>query len=166
LLRYIGRTPFGLALQAVRDEPARANALGFDVRLHRTLAFALAAAIAGLAGVLATWQTTRISPGTIDVTRTIELLVVAVIGGLYRLEGAWLGAFVYVLLDTYIRGLSGRFETWIGIAFVAIVLLSPGGLAGLLARIDEAVRRPERKRRRRRRRRRAPRLGSALRRTG
>jgi branched-chain amino acid transport system permease protein len=94
------------------------------------------------------------------------LLVVAVIGGLYRLEGAWLGAFVYVLLDTYIRGLSGRFETWIGIAFVAIVLLSPGGLAGLLARIDEAVRRPERKRRRRRRRRRAPRLGSALRRTG
>jgi branched-chain amino acid transport system permease protein len=165
-LRYVGRTPFGLALQAVRDEPARANALGFDVRLHRTLAFALAAAIAGVAGVLATWQTTRISPGTIDVTRTIELLVVAVIGGLYRLEGAWLGAFVYVLLDTYTRGLSGRFETWIGVAFVGIVLLSPGGLAGLLARVDEAVRRPERKRRRRRRRRRAPRLASALRRTG
>jgi branched-chain amino acid transport system permease protein len=155
LLRYVARTPFGLSLQAVRDEPDRANALGFDVRLHRTLAFAFAAAIAGVAGVLSTWSATSISPGTIDVTRTIELLVVAVIGGLYRLEGAWLGAFVYVMLDTYTRGLSGRFETWIGVAFVAIVLVSPGGIAGLLAQADEAVRRP-RRRRRRRRRRRAP----------
>jgi branched-chain amino acid transport system permease protein len=153
LLRYLARTPFGLALAAVRDEPQRANALGFDVRLHRTVAFALAAAVAGVAGVLATWHITSISPGTIDVTRTIELLVVAVIGGLYRLEGAWLGALVYVLLDTYTRGLSGRFETWIGIAFVLIVLVSPGGLAGLVARVDEAFRRPARRRRRRRRRR-------------
>jgi branched-chain amino acid transport system permease protein len=156
LLRYVERTPFGLALQGVRDEPERANALGFDVRLHRTLAFALAAAIAGLAGVLSTWQATQISPGTIDVTRTIELLVVAVIGGLYRLEGAWLGALVYVLLDTYTRGLSGRFETWIGLAFVVIVLVSPGGLAGILSSIDTAVRRPGRARRRRRRRRADP----------
>jgi branched-chain amino acid transport system permease protein len=143
LLRYLARTPFGLALQAVRDEPDRMNALGYNVRLHRTLAFALAAAIAGVGGVLATWHMQRISPGTIDVTRTIELLVVAVIGGLYRLEGAWLGALVYVLLDTYTRGLSGRFETWIGIAFVLIVLV---------ARIDNAVRRPARRRGRRRRR--------------
>jgi branched-chain amino acid transport system permease protein len=152
LLRYLARTPFGLALQAVRDEPDRMNALGYDVRLHRTLAFALAAAIAGVGGVLATWHMQRISPGTIDVTRTIELLVVAVIGGMYRLEGAWLGALVYVLLDTYTRGLSGRFETWIGIAFVLIVLVSPDGLSGLVARIDNAVRRPARRRGRRRRR--------------
>jgi branched-chain amino acid transport system permease protein len=150
LVRYIGRTPFGLALQGVRDEPKRMTSLGFDVRLHRTLGFALAAAIAGVGGVLATWQTQSISPGTIDVTRTIELLVVAVIGGLYRLEGAWLGALVYVLLDTYTRGLSGRFETWIGIAFVLIVLVSPDGLTGLLARIDRSFRRPVRRRRRRR----------------
>ena len=150
LVRYIGGTPFGLALQAVRDEPERMNSLGFDVRLHRTLGFALAAAVAGVGGVLATWQTQSISPGTIDVTRTIELLVVAVIGGLYRLEGAWLGALVYVLLDTYTRGLSGRFETWIGIAFVLIVLVSPDGLTGLLARIDRVFRRPVRRRRRRR----------------
>lgn len=153
LLRYLARTPFGLSLQAVRDEPDRMNALGYDVRLHRTLAFALAAAIAGVGGVLATWHMQRISPGTIDVTRTIELLVVAVIGGMYRLEGAWLGALVYVLLDTYTRGLSGRFETWIGIAFVLIVLVSPDGLSGLVARIDNAVRRPARRRGRRRRRR-------------
>ena len=152
LLRYIGRTPFGLALQGVRDEWQRMSTLGFDVRLHRTLGFALAAAVAGVAGVLATWHTQRISPGTIDVPRTIELLVVAVIGGLYRLEGAWLGALAYVLLDTYTRGLSARFETWIGIAFVVIVLLSPDGLTGLLARIDDAFRRPARRRRRRRRR--------------
>ena len=130
-VRYLGRTPLGVTLQGIRDDPVRMNALGYNVRLHRTLAFAVGALIAAVAGVLATWHQTRISPGTIDITRTIELLVIAVIGGLYRLEGAWIGALAFTLLNTYTRGLTGRFETWIGIAFLLIVLLSPGGIAGL-----------------------------------
>jgi branched-chain amino acid transport system permease protein len=141
VLRYLGRTPFGVALQGIRDDPKRMSALGYNVRLHRTLGFALGALIAGLAGVLATWHTTRISPGTIDVTRTIEVLVVAVIGGLYRLEGAWIGALVYVLIDTYAPGLSARFETWIGAIFLVIVLLSPDGITGFAARVGERIRR-------------------------
>jgi branched-chain amino acid transport system permease protein len=134
LIRYLGRTPFGLALQGVRDDPSRMRALGYNVPLLRMLAFGLGAFIAALAGILSVWWNTRISPGSIDLTRTIDVLVIAVIGGLYRLEGAWLGALVFTVLDNWTRGLEivgQRFNTVIGVIFLAIVLLSPGGLMGI-----------------------------------
>ena len=56
------------------------------------------------------------------------------IGGLYRLEGAWVGALAYTLLDTYTRGLTGRFETWIALGcFLAILVVSPDGITRALA---------------------------------
>ena len=139
-LRYISRTPFGLSLQGLRDEPARMRALGFDVTRHRVWAFALAALVAAIAGVLSVWYNRRISPGSINLEQTINILIIAVVGGLYRLEGAWVGALVYALLDNYSRDWTPeignvlgaeRFNTIIGIVFLIIVLASPGGLVGL-----------------------------------
>ena len=149
-LRYISRTPFGLSLQGLRDEPSRMRALGFNVTRHRMLAFGLAAFVAGIAGVLSVWYNRRISPGSINLEQTINILIIAVIGGLYRLEGAWVGALVYALLDNYSREWTPeignvlgaeRFNTIIGIVFLVIVLLSPGGLVGLWEKISERVRR-------------------------
>ena len=134
LIRYLGRTPFGLALQGIRDDPSRMRALGYNVPLLRMLAFGLGALIASLAGILSVWWNTRISPGSIDLARTIDVLVIAVIGGLYRLEGAWVGAIFFAVLDNWTRGIDvigGRFNTVIGVIFLAIVLLSPGGLMGI-----------------------------------
>jgi branched-chain amino acid transport system permease protein len=62
-------------------------------------------------------------------------MTIAVIGGLYRIEGAWIGALVYTLLDTYTRGITDRFETWIGIVLLLILILSPDGLTGLAQRM-------------------------------
>jgi branched-chain amino acid transport system permease protein len=115
------------------------RALGYDVRAHRTLGFAAGALLAAVAGVLGTWHETRISPGTIDVSATIQLLTIAVIGGLYRIEGAWIGALLYTLLDTYTRGLTGRFETWIGLILLAILIVSPDGVTGLAAQLAARV---------------------------
>jgi branched-chain amino acid transport system permease protein len=140
-IRYIAHTPFGLAMQGVRDDPTRMRALGFNARLHRMLAFTAGALIAAVAGVLGTWSNTRISPGTIDVSQTIQLMTIAVIGGLYRIEGAWIGALLYTLLDTYTRGITDRFETWIGIVLLAILILSPDGITGLAERIATGMRR-------------------------
>ena len=134
------RTAFGLGLQGIRDEPARMRALGFDVTLHRTLAFALAAFVAAIAGVLSVWYNRRITPGSINLAQTIDILIIAVIGGLYRLEGAWIGALAYALIDNYSREWvpdignvlgPARFNTIIGLVFLIIVLLSPGGLVGI-----------------------------------
>jgi branched-chain amino acid transport system permease protein len=140
LLRYLVRTPFGIALQGVRDDPPRMRSLGYNVPLHRTLAFTLGAFVASIAGILSVWFNTQISPGSIRIDQTIAVLIIAVIGGLSRLEGAWIGAIAYTLIDYYARQYTptvgswlgpGQFDTIIGIVFLLIVLLSPDGLIGI-----------------------------------
>jgi branched-chain amino acid transport system permease protein len=140
-LRYVSRTAFGLALAGVRDDPVRMAALGYNVRLHRTLGFVLAAPVAGAAGVLSAWSNTRISAGSISLAIAILVLTAAVIGGLNRLEGAWVGALLYTLCDTYLRGWTDRFATWLGVVFLVIVLVSPGGVVGVLSYVGTWVRR-------------------------
>jgi branched-chain amino acid transport system permease protein len=137
LLRYIVRTPFGLALQGVRDDPVRMSSLGYNIVLHRTLAFGFAAFIASLGGVLFVWWNGHIDPASIDLSAMIDVLVIAVIGGLYRIEAAWLGAFVFVIINNYSQRISfvgPRFHTLIGVIFLVIVLVSPTGLIGLWER--------------------------------
>ena len=137
VLRYVTRTPFGLTLQGTRDDPIRMASLGYGVALHRTIAFAFAGLIAAVGGVLFVWWNGHIDPASINLTATINVLVIAVIGGLYRLEGAWLGAVVFVVLNNYTQqiGFIGpRFATLIGAIFLVIVLVSPGGLMGLWER--------------------------------
>jgi branched-chain amino acid transport system permease protein len=131
VLRYLTRTAFGLAMQGVRDDPVRMAALGYNVRLHRTLGFAVAAPIAGIGGVLAAWSNTRMSADSVSLAVAILVLTAAVIGGLNRLEGAWVGALVYTVCDTYVRGWTDRFTTWLGVIFLVILLVSPGGIVGL-----------------------------------
>jgi branched-chain amino acid transport system permease protein len=143
LIRYIVRTPFGIALKGVRDEPVRMASLGYNVALHRTLAFGFAAFIASLSGILYVWWSGQIAPGNVDLPETINLLVMAVIGGLLRIEGAWLGAFAFILIQNYVRDFhvpvlgmggtlfGGSFNTVVGIIFLVIVLVSPGGLMGI-----------------------------------
>jgi branched-chain amino acid transport system permease protein len=138
LLRYLVRTPFGLTLQGVRDDPVRMASLGYNVPLHRTVAFAFAGFIASIGGVLFVWWNGHIDPASIDLGATIDLLVIAVVGGLYRLEGAWVGALFFVIINNYSQRISfigPRFHTLIGAIFLVIVLLSPGGLVGLWERL-------------------------------
>ena len=103
LLRYVSRTPFGLALQGVRDDPVRMNSLGYNVAMHRTWAFTLAAFVASLGGVLYVWEQRAIAPTAINLGGILNLLVMAIIGGVMVLEGAWLGAFIFVALENYVR---------------------------------------------------------------
>ena len=139
-IRYVVRTPFGISLQGVRDDPVRMGSLGYNVALHRTLAFTFAAFIASLAGVLYGWWNGVIAPDNVGLGATVDLLIVAVIGGLGRVEGAWLGAFAFVIINNYVRDVSvpvlgGSFNTVIGLIFLAIVIVSPSGLMGLWDRL-------------------------------
>ncbi len=87
-MTYISRAPFGLALQGVRDNPRRMAALGFNVNAHRIAAYAFAAFIAALGGVLQVWNYRQISPGSVGVDRAIDILVIAVVGGVSRPIGS------------------------------------------------------------------------------
>jgi branched-chain amino acid transport system permease protein len=134
-VRHVIRSPFGLTLQGIRDSAPRMQALGYNVLAHRVAAFAFAGLVAACGGVLAVWYNGQIAPGSIDLTRTIDVLVIAVIGGLYRLEGAWIGAFAVTLLTNFANDYTARFNTVIGLIFILILLLSPGGIAGIWERV-------------------------------
>jgi branched-chain amino acid transport system permease protein len=132
---YVVKTPFGLVLQGIRDNPRRVSAIGFNVGVHRVASFALAGFIAGWGGVLITFYNIGITPGSIGIWATVNVLVMAVIGGLGHPIGAFIGALVFTLLDTFAATIydRDRFNTLIGLVFLVIVLVSPDGLLGLFA---------------------------------
>lgn len=158
-LRAVAVTPFGMALQGVRDDPVRMASLGFNVQLHRALAFTLAGFVASFAGLLNIWWNGQIDPTGIAISPTLDLFIIAVIGGILRLEGAWLGAFVFVTANIYLRDVPGldslpeiietrlfaeeRFNTVIGLVLLIIMLVSPDGLAGALGRLGGSGRKPK-----------------------
>ena len=142
---YVSRAPFGLALQGIRDNPRRMSALGFNVTAHRVAAYTFSALLAGIGGILLTWQSAQISPGTAGIGPAIDVLVVAVIGGLRHPIGPFIGAFIYVILKTFAIdaliavGLSGdRFQLLVGISFLIIVFWSPDGILGLWEKLRAA----------------------------
>ena len=149
LVRYLVRTPFGISLQGIRDDPVRMASLGYNVALHRTLAFGIGAFLAALSGVLYAWWFGQLSPTTMGLDATIQLLIIAVIGGLRRIEGAWIGAIAFLTINNEITNripssglpvIGGTFNTVIGFIFLAIVIVSPDGLMGLWDRVWESRR--------------------------
>lgn len=132
-VKQLIRAPFGIALQGIRDNPRRMQALGFDVTLHRVAAYAVAGLLAAVGGVLLVWYNGRISPGTIGTGAMINILIIAVLGGMKHPIGAFVGAIVFVLLQNFAIDLVDRerFNLVIGGVFLAIVLFSPDGLLGL-----------------------------------
>lgn len=138
---YVARSPFGLALQGVRDNARRMAALGYNVVWHRILAYGFAAVIASFGGILLVWQNAQIAPGTAGLPAVIDILVIAVVGGLRHPVGPFIGAFIYVLLSSFAPdvlqalGLApDRFKLIVGIGFLAVVYFSPDGVLGLWER--------------------------------
>ena len=144
LVLYVSRAPFGLTLQGVRDNPRRMAALGYNVTAHRVAAYAFAGLLAGVGGILLTWQSSQISPGTVGIGPAIDILIIAVIGGLRHPIGSFIGAFIYVILKTFAidalvaLGMAGeRFQLVIGLGFLIIVFFSPDGILGLWEKLKE-----------------------------
>lgn len=144
LIRHLARTPFGLSLEGMRDSARRLASLGFDVHRHRIAAYAVAGLLAGLGGILLVWFNTRIDPSTVGVEPVINILVIAVIGGVGHPIGAFAGALTFVVIDNFatdlIPGARERFNLLIGATFLAIVVASPDGLVGLWRRFARATR--------------------------
>jgi branched-chain amino acid transport system permease protein len=94
--------------------------------------------VAAVGGILLVWQNSQVSPGTAGIPQVIDILVIAVVGGIKRPIGPFIGALIYVLLRVYSPdvllafGLSGeRFKLVIGLGFLIIVFFSPDGVLGL-----------------------------------
>jgi branched-chain amino acid transport system permease protein len=132
-IKYLIRAPFGVALQGVRDNPRRMNALGFHVTGHRVAAYALAGVLAAIGGVLMVWYNNRVSPGSASTEMMLNILIIAVLGGMKHPIGPFMGAIVFVLVQNFAIDIIARerFNLVIGTVFLSIVLFSPDGLLGL-----------------------------------
>jgi branched-chain amino acid transport system permease protein len=135
-IQWLVRTPFGVAMQGVRDNPRRMGSLGYNVTAHRVAAYSVAGLLAGVGGILMVWYNGLITPNSVNTGWLINILVIAVLGGMKHPIGAFLGAIVFVLLQTFAIDVIDRerFNLVIGVVFLAIVLFSPDGLLGLWAK--------------------------------
>jgi branched-chain amino acid transport system permease protein len=139
LLRRIVFAPFGAALRAGRDAPLRAEASGVDLLAVRWSAFVIAALFAGLAGGLFAYSKGSVFPTYIAISRSIDALLMVLLGGIGTLAGPPVGAAVFVGLQEEISRYTDLWRLLLGLVIIALVLAFPEGIAGFAAR----WRRPE-----------------------
>lgn len=130
LMRRIVFSPFGFALRAVRDSPLRAEAIGIDGRAIQWAAFVVASLFCGLAGSLYAFSKGSISPDVMYVNRSIDGLVMVLLGGLQTLAGPWIGAAVFTWLADSAARWTDFWRAWLGLVMLAMVLAFPLGIVG------------------------------------
>lgn len=148
-LRRLLFSPFGRALAGIRVNEHRMRAMGFGTFGYKLAAFTLAGALAGLAGYLWGAQTGFINPELMGFHMSAHAIMMVILGGMGNFAGAIVGAFAFELLLDEFKGLPdiGSFragkhwQLWMGMFIVAIVILAPRGLLGLVERV---LRRKER----------------------
>jgi branched-chain amino acid transport system permease protein len=128
VLARLRRSKIGRAFEAIKEDETAAGLMGIDVNGHKMLAFALGAAIAGLAGTLNAHLTFFIGPQEFGFDRGVEILTMTILGGINSLFGPVLGAFIITLLPELLRGLRDYRAVANGLILVLIVLFLPKGL--------------------------------------
>ena len=131
LLRTVLHSLFGQVLVGIRDNEQRMRALGYPTFRYKLAAFVVVGALAGLAGYLPAAQFGFVNPEILNWHRSRGVLVIVVLGGMGTLLGPAIGAFVLVLLQDFISGLTTHWLLPMGLFVIAVVLALPDGIAGL-----------------------------------
>jgi branched-chain amino acid transport system permease protein len=135
LLRRMLFAPFGYAMRAGRDSPLRAEAIGIDVKQVHWLAFAVAGTVCGVAGGIFAFAKGSISPETISISRSIDGLVMVLLGGIQTLAGPIVGASVFAVLQDFVMQQTEYWHALLGGIILALVLAFPSGLVGALVQL-------------------------------
>jgi branched-chain amino acid transport system permease protein len=140
LLHRLIHSRFGRVIEAIRENEARAEAIGFPVYRYKLICFVISGAMAGLAGVLLVNQTNYVSPGVLHWIQSGTLMIMVILGGVGRFWGGPIGAAALLTLEETLSGspLLGEYALhWqlpVGVFLLAVVLFAPRGIAGLLER--------------------------------
>ncbi|HTQ77145.1 MAG TPA: branched-chain amino acid ABC transporter permease [Burkholderiales bacterium] len=127
------QTPLGRMANAVRDNPERAEFVGYDTQHVRFLQFVLSAFFAGVSGALSCINYEIVTAENVSAVRSGGVLVAAFIGGTPFFFGPVIGAIVYVFFVGALSGFSQAWLLYLGLFFVVMVLYAPGGIASLIA---------------------------------
>jgi branched-chain amino acid transport system permease protein len=134
-VQRINASPFGTVMTAIRENEARSEALGYDVRLYKIVALAISGGIAGLSGALHAAFLGFVPPNNIELEMSQRILVMAIIGGVGSPAGALVGSGFYTLVSELLSELWARWLALIALLLIAIVLFLPGGLWSIGARL-------------------------------
>lgn len=132
LWRVVG-SPFGRLLTSIRENPERAEFLGINVRGYQLLAFVIAGAFAGLAGALFALHNRSVFPDSALWTRSAEVLIMTILGGVYTFLGPAVGAVILVVLDHLVTARTEYWPLLLGSILLALVYFFPEGVVGTLA---------------------------------
>ena len=134
-LRRMLFSPFGYALRAGRDSFLRADAIGLDVKAMQWVAFVIAGAFAGVAGALFAFSKGSISPEALNVSRSVDGLVMVLLGGIQTLAGPVVGAVSYTWLHDVMARSTEYWRALLGAVILILVLLFPQGIAGFFRQL-------------------------------
>lgn len=133
--KFIETTSFGIALKAVRDNEDRMISMGYRTMPLKMIAFVFSAFIASIAGVMGVFYVTNISPDSVGLLRSIDLLVIVVVGGATYLGGAFVGAVLIAVFEAIIQDFTVYYVGATGILFIVVLMLAPQGLMGITAQV-------------------------------
>jgi branched-chain amino acid transport system permease protein len=142
-LRRVLYSPFGYTLRAGRDSVLRADAIGIDVKRMQWAAFVIAGAVAGLAGALFAFSKGSISPETLSVGKSVDGLVMVLLGGIQTLAGPVVGAVTFTWLHDTVARNTDYWRAMLGAIILILVLLFPQGIAGSIKQLAERFRAPK-----------------------
>ena len=137
LLRRIVFSPFGLAMRAVRDSPLRAQAIGIPVARVQWVAFVIAGSCGGLAGALFVFSKGSVSPESLGIGRSVDALVMVLLGGVQSLWGPVFGAVSFSWMQDSIARSTDYWRAVLGATMLVLVLLLPQGIAGLRLQLGQ-----------------------------
>ena len=132
LLMLIVRSPFGLSLRGMKSNERRLRALGYQTAHQRCLGYMIASFFGGIAGILYVYANLLVSPSTLEFSQDGYLVLMVVLGGIGTIWGPALGAIVIVLFQQEVSIYVARWQTLMGLTFIAAVAFKPDGIAGLL----------------------------------
>ncbi len=124
------RSPFGLTLQGVRDSESRMQALGYNVWLHKYLAFVISALFAGCAGVMGAYYDGFVSPFDLSLMMSADAILMVILGGTGTLIGPVIGAVVIVALRNFLSTVMDDWLIVLGVIFILTVFFAPNGVIG------------------------------------
>ncbi|MET4388592.1 branched-chain amino acid transport system permease protein [Bradyrhizobium sp. F1.4.3] len=131
---WLIRSPWGRAFMALRENPLRAQSLGVDTRRYTLIAFAIGSALGGVAGALYAPLTQYIDPVPFNLSLSLDLLMMVIVGGAGFFLGPFLGAMIAVLLPEWLRFTEGYYLMLYAIAVMGLLIWSPTGILGILDR--------------------------------
>jgi branched-chain amino acid transport system permease protein len=132
VLGLVVMSPFGLGLKGIRGSESRMEALGYNVWLHKYVAFVLAGTFAGVAGVLWAYYNGFVGPTDVQLVTSVEALLMTALGGPGTLIGPAIGAGIIVFLKNFVSVYTKRWLLILGAVYIGVILFAPHGVVGAL----------------------------------